>query len=98
MRPGLCLLTPDAGLLSQQVNYRGVNLYSGQAYFGDYNQNVRGLDSVFTNPAGLAGTSTIPNLNKGKMSSLWWLACLVIKRRVIMLVLLNKKNLTRDLL
>lgn len=69
VRPGLCLLTPDAGLLSQQVNYRGVNLYSGQAYFGDYNQNVRGLDSVFTNPAGLAGTSTIPNLNKGKMSS-----------------------------
>lgn len=69
VRPGLCLLTPDAGLLSEQVNYRGVNLYSGDAYFGNYSKNVRGLDSVFVNPAGLAGTSTIPNLNRGKMSS-----------------------------
>ncbi|PKM87118.1 hypothetical protein CVU83_03380, partial [Candidatus Falkowbacteria bacterium HGW-Falkowbacteria-2] len=70
VRPGLCLLTPESGRLSDKVNYFGINLYSGgQAYFGDYARNVRGLDSVFANPAGLAGTSTIPNLQKGGMSS-----------------------------
>lgn len=69
VRPGLCLLTPDSGLLSQQVNYKGINLYGGEAYFGNYEKNVRGLASDFVNPAGLAGTTTIPNVNKGKMSS-----------------------------
>lgn len=69
VRPGLCLLTPDSGLLSQQVNYRGINLYNGEAYFGNYDKNVRGLASDFVNPAGLAGTTTVPNVNKGKMSS-----------------------------
>ncbi|MBN2884571.1 IPT/TIG domain-containing protein [Patescibacteria group bacterium] len=68
-RPGLCLVTPDAGLLSQQVNYQGINLYAGEAFFGSYSKNVAGLDSVFTNPAGVAGTSIVPNLNEGKMSS-----------------------------
>jgi hypothetical protein len=68
-RPGLCLLTPDAGLLSQQVNYYGINLYSGQAFFGNYNNNVAGLNSVFVNSAGITGTSTVPNLQEGKMSS-----------------------------
>lgn len=68
-RPGLCLLTPDSGLLSQMVNYYGINLYAGEAFFGNYNKNVAGLDSVFMNPAGIAGTSTVPNLNEGKMSS-----------------------------
>jgi len=69
IRPGLCLLTPDSGLLSQKLNYRGVNLYGGEAYFGNYEKNVRGLASDFINPAGLSGTSTVPNINKGKISS-----------------------------
>ena len=70
IRPGLCSLTPEEGQLSEKVNYQGTNLYNGgQAYFGDYSKNVRGLDSVFANPAGLSGTTTIPNLEKGGMSS-----------------------------
>lgn len=68
-RPGLCLVTPDSGLLSQQVNYHGINLYSGQAFFGDYNNNVAGLNSIFVNSAGIIGTTTVPNLQEGKMSS-----------------------------
>jgi len=69
VRPGVCLLTPDSGLLSEKVNYRGVNLYGGEAYFGSYDKNVRGLASDFINPTGLTGTTTIPNVNKGEMSS-----------------------------
>lgn len=69
VRPGLCLLSPETGLLSDQVNYHGFNLYSAEAYFGNYERNVRGLDSVFVNPAGLDGITNVPNLNQGKMSS-----------------------------
>lgn len=69
IRPGLCTLTPVSGTLSKQVSYFGVNLYAGQAYFGNYEQNVPGLVSSFTNPAGLAGTSTIPNISSGDSGS-----------------------------
>lgn len=69
VRPGLCLLSPETGLLSDQVNYQGLNLYSAEAYFGNYKRNVRGLDSVFLNPAGLDGITIVPNLKQGKMSS-----------------------------
>jgi hypothetical protein len=68
-RPGLCLLTPDAGLLSQQVNYYGINLYDGQAFFGNYTTNVAGLNSDFISQEGIIGTTTVPNLQAGKMSS-----------------------------
>lgn len=68
-RPGLCSLTPETGLLSQQVTYQGFNLYNGEAYFGNYLKKVKGLDSSFENPAGLIGTTTIPNLSNGQMSS-----------------------------
>ena len=72
VRPGLCLINPNTGLLSQQVVYRGVNLYhtnNSKAYFGSYDTNVLGLDSVFTDPASLIATTTIPNLEQGEMSS-----------------------------
>ena len=69
IRPGLCLLTPDSGALSQQLGYRGINLYGAEAYFGKYSKNVPALDSMFNNPAGIIGTGTIPNVDKGRMSS-----------------------------
>lgn len=68
-RPGLCYLSPDRGLLSSPIGYQGINLYSGQAYFGNYETNVRGLSSQFVNPNGRDGTSTIPNLRTGNSSS-----------------------------
>lgn len=69
VRPGLCLMSPDSGSLSDQVNYQGFNLYSAEAYFGNYQNNVRGLDSVFVNPMGLEGMATVPNVQQGKMTS-----------------------------
>ena len=68
-RPGLCYLSPDRGLLSAPVGYQGINLYSGSAYFGNYQSNVHGLNSQFSNPNGLDGTSSIPNLRAGDSGS-----------------------------
>lgn len=69
VRPGLCLMSPSAGTLSDQVTYQGFNLFSAEAYFGNYQTNVRGLDSLFIDPAGLDGNATVPNVKEGKMSS-----------------------------
>lgn len=68
-RPGLCYLDPNRGALSSEVGYQGINLFSGKAYFGDYTNSVRGLDSSFENPTGLSGTSTTPNINTGNSGS-----------------------------
>jgi len=68
-RPGLCNLSPLRGVLSSAVNYQGINLYSGTAYFGNYQNNISGLNSQFTNSNGLSGTSTIPNIKPGDSSS-----------------------------
>ncbi len=68
-RPGLCYLNPNRGLLSSEVGYQGINLYSGKAYFGSYENNVRALDSQFNNSAGLNGTSTTPNIRPGDSGS-----------------------------
>lgn len=68
-RPGLCLLNPIKGVLSSPVAYQGANLYSGSAYFGNYQTNVRGLDSNFNNPNGLAGTALTPNIQAGDSGS-----------------------------
>lgn len=69
VRPGLCLMSPDTGELSAQVNYQGFNLRGAEAYFGNYQANVRGLNSVFSNPTGLDGFANVPNVKSGKMSS-----------------------------
>ena len=69
VRPGLCNLDPNQGLLSSTINYQGVNLYSGDAYFGNYDNNVRGLESNFNHPAGLSGISMTPNISSGESGS-----------------------------
>ncbi|NLZ74311.1 hypothetical protein GX917_00135 [Candidatus Falkowbacteria bacterium] len=68
-RPGLCTLDPVVGALNSQVNYQGVNLYAGKAYFGNYKSNVGALYSSFNDQSGLTGTSTIPNIRKGDSGS-----------------------------
>ncbi|MFA5155086.1 MAG: IPT/TIG domain-containing protein [Patescibacteria group bacterium] len=68
-RPGLCYLDPNSGVMASQVAYQGVNLYSSQAYFGNYKNNVKALDSQFNEADGLAGTSTTPNIKPGESGS-----------------------------
>jgi hypothetical protein len=68
-RPGLCLISPNKGMLSSSVTYQGINLYNGQAYFGNYQSNVQGFDSNFTHAAGLSGTAATPNIRSGNSGS-----------------------------
>ena len=68
-RPGLCLISPNKGALSSSVAYQGINLYSGQAYFGNYQANVQGFDSNFSHPSGLSGTAATPNIKSGLSGS-----------------------------
>jgi hypothetical protein len=67
--PGLCELNPTRGALNASVNYQGINLYSSEAYFGNYQSNVKALASDFINPLGLIGTSTTPNIRSGDSGS-----------------------------
>ncbi len=69
LRPGLCQLSPSQGTLSSSVGYLGVNLHSASAYFGNYQNNIQALQSSFLSPAGLTGSSTIPNIKTGISSS-----------------------------
>lgn len=68
-RPGLCNIDPVEGSLSKEVNYQGVNLYSGEAYFGNYEKNVNGLYSNFIDVEGLSGTAAVPNIKAGQSGS-----------------------------
>ncbi|MDD2297683.1 MAG: IPT/TIG domain-containing protein, partial [Sphaerochaetaceae bacterium] len=67
--PGLCDLSPNRGLLNSSVSYQGINLYTSEAYFGNYYSNVKALSSDFINPIGLSGTSTTPNIQPGDSGS-----------------------------
>ena len=69
IRPGLCYLSPSVGALSSEVVYQGINLYNGEAYFGNYENNVLALESVFTNEDGLKGLAAIPNIKSGDSGS-----------------------------
>lgn len=69
VRPGLCEIDPIRGQLSSEVSYSGVNLFSGEAYFGNYQTNVRGLVSDFSDPKGLQGLSATPNIRAGESGS-----------------------------
>lgn len=69
VRPGLCSISPDSGLLGDDFSYQGVNLYSGDAYFGNYQQNVQALTSNFSHPSGLSGQASMPNIRPGESDS-----------------------------
>lgn len=68
-RPGLCGIDPVEGTLNKEVNYQGINLYSGEAYFGNYENNVSGLYSNFVDAQGLSGTAAVPNIKAGQSGS-----------------------------
>jgi hypothetical protein len=65
-RPGLCALNPKQGVLTDEVLYQGLKLSASDAYFGTYDQKSRGLSSSF---AENSGTSLVPNIQKGDMTS-----------------------------
>ncbi len=68
-RPGLCKLNPESGDLSDDVSYYGLSLSGADAYFGDYEDNAKGLYSSFIDPLGFVGTAKVPNIKGGEVSS-----------------------------
>ncbi|MBN2854003.1 IPT/TIG domain-containing protein [Patescibacteria group bacterium] len=69
IRPGLCEINPNRGLLSSEVSYQGINLYNSNAYFGNYSKNVAGLASDFSEISGLSGVAKTPNIKAGESGS-----------------------------
>jgi len=69
VRPGLCAISPETGLLGAEFVYQGINLYSGLAYFGNYSTNIQALSSNFSHPSGLSGQANMPNIRAGDSDS-----------------------------
>jgi hypothetical protein len=68
VRPGLCSVSPTRGLLGDKVVYQGVNLKSGEAYFGDYANSYKGINSNFLND-NLTGQTLAPSIMPGKTTT-----------------------------
>jgi hypothetical protein len=66
VRPGLCAINPTGGSLGTELSYQGINLYSGEAYFGNYQSNIQALESDFSHPSSLSGQASIPNIRAGE--------------------------------
>lgn len=69
VRPGLCTVSPNKGLLGEDFVYQGINLYRGKTYFGNYNNNVEALSSDFSHASGLSGRASLSNIRNGQADS-----------------------------
>ncbi len=67
-RPGLCLIDPTKGALGDKVGYQGVNLRNSTAYFGEYNNPYKGIDSVFSTD-NLSGQTLAPSIIPGRTTT-----------------------------
>lgn len=67
IRPGLCSVVDESGLLNDLLTYEGINLLGSQAFFGNQNNNTIGLSSSFI--AGTNGTAGVPNIGSGRTST-----------------------------
>lgn len=79
-RPGLCSISPTRGLLGDKVVYQGVNLRNGEAYFGDYSNPYKGINSNFTDNS-LSGQTLAPSIMPGKVSTFVEAASLGTKQK-----------------
>lgn len=64
VRPGLCQINPDNGIVNATITFEGVRLNSAQAFFGSYTAFMPALNSVFA--AANTGTAQVPNVVAGK--------------------------------
>ena len=67
VKPGLCKLTPNHGLMNDSITYDGINLLGSTAYFGNLTSYVPALNSSFLN--NLQGTANVPNISTGNTTS-----------------------------
>lgn len=68
-RPGLCEIDPQSGVADDLINYQGINLFNGEAYFGSYTQNIKAADSNFNDSQGITGSASVPYIGAGQAST-----------------------------
>jgi hypothetical protein len=66
-RPGLCEISPLAGIAGDSVSYQGINLSGVSAFFGNTAASVQAVGSNF--PAATAGTAGVPGLRDGRTTT-----------------------------
>src|SRR5574344_1889537 len=48
IRPSICQISPTQGALGSKVGYQGINLKNSVAYFGEYSNSYKGINSTFS--------------------------------------------------
>lgn len=67
VRPGLCQLSPPAGLFGDTINYQGINLSGSYINFGSYSTFVVSPSAPFSLPQ--SGNAQVPNLTSGRTTT-----------------------------
>ncbi len=67
-RPGICNINKASAKLNESINYSGINLLNGQAYFGNNINNVLAYAPQVFN-SNTSGVAHVPNLSAGKTST-----------------------------
>ncbi|MBU4432245.1 Ig-like domain-containing protein, partial [Patescibacteria group bacterium] len=68
IRPGLCSISPNGGVIGKEIKYFGVNLSGASAFFGSYSvAAIPGDSSVFVGD--LSGKTNVPNMQAGKTTT-----------------------------
>ncbi|MDP3043004.1 MAG: fibronectin type III domain-containing protein [bacterium] len=84
IRPGLCKMDPDNGVMDDSIDYYGIKLAGASAYFGKTTQYAAALNSNFV--VDLQGAAQAPNIQTGKTTSF------VIKNNINSNYLIFTKN------
>lgn len=70
IRPGICRINPDNGIMGELISYEGIRLEAGtEAYFGNMTNNTPALTSIFLGIPNTRGSSTVPNINSGRTTT-----------------------------
>jgi hypothetical protein len=66
VRPGICMVTPEQGIMGDNITYQGINLSGGKAYFGNETNKSIASDSNFSETS---GTAKVSNIGAGRTST-----------------------------
>ncbi len=68
VRPSICQVSPTQGTVGSKVAYQGVNLRNSVAYFGEYSNSYKGINSTFSSD-NLSGQTLAPSITAGKTTT-----------------------------
>jgi Type IV secretion system pilin/Amyloid A4 N-terminal heparin-binding/IPT/TIG domain len=90
-RPSLCQISPIQGSLGAKVDYQGVNLKNSTAYFGEYTNSYKGINSVFATD-NLSGQTLAPSIVPGQTTTFVERALSGINQKSNALVFVKEKE------